>query len=105
MLAEIVESRKSAGTVALKGPLTGVLSVGMLARECCWLAALAIPNMSRQMLAPGEAEAAWGEVDTEEPLALLLLGWSVCVARHAVVVGFVFVIVLSPNHLHILRGD
>lgn len=57
VLAEVVEAGEAAGAVALKGPFAGVFS-----------------DMASQVLAPGEAQIARGEVCAEEALALFLLG-------------------------------
>lgn len=55
MLAEVVESGKSARAVALEGTFTSMFS-----------------NMTSQMFAPGEAQIARRERGAEEPLTFLL---------------------------------
>jgi hypothetical protein len=45
-----------------------------------------VPDMSCEMFAPREAQVAGRKLGAKEALALLLLGGSVCVARHALVV-------------------
>ena len=66
-----------------------------------------LPNMTRKMLTPREAQLTRRKVGTEESLTLLLLRRPPRVGVVAVVVGSdVLVVVVAITHLHILlRAD
>jgi hypothetical protein len=58
MLAQVIQSRKAAGTVTLKRTLSSVF-----------------PDVTGEMFAAGEAQLAGRKVGAEESLAFLFLGW------------------------------
>lgn len=65
------------------------------------------PYVPRQMLTPREAQLAWWELSTKEPLSLLLFGWPLRVACDAVVVRpviFRAFLGFAVAHFHIVRA-
>ena len=88
MLSQVIQAREPSGTVALEWPLSCML-----------------PDVPGKMLTSGEAEIARWEFRAEKPLALLLLGWSLRIARDALIVGsivFSRILVIALGHVDVL---
>lgn len=63
-----------------------------------------VPNVSCQVLTSCEAQVTRRKVGAEEALSLLLLGRSVRITSHAIVVRSIFVVLVTIAHMHVLTG-
>lgn len=108
MLTEIVQSGESAGAMTLKWSLSGVFPEMKSAHVYYPKHAHVYqPYVSRQMLTAGEAQLTRREVGAEETLALFLLGRSLRIARHALVVRpvvFRAFLSIALTHFHVIRA-